>query len=1271
MEGYPLNIFVIRAQLVRSCKVGHRYANYHIRIEECGRHRDPCLRRYKQFLWLHACLQRLDAGILPELPPKKLVGNKGQAFIEERRQALETYLQALLRIDAVVLNGALWAFLDADQETHAIACFLRRPSAHVDELATLADQDAGLFRLCESAVLKDLVALVLSEAAEAAVEVHAAGQGLLQGRLSNRVRLCTAVRALLRHEQARQGLADAGIFGALLQLLSRATEDREATASSSNAPLGAAESHRRACQEITLCLGGLLIATNGTVMLNFLEHSDGLSALRRLADSGFRSLHPVAASLLWYGLRNDDVVSALASAQTRGLPLFEKLLKSEDVQANLFAALGLCRICTVITSPDSRYSYLHALKQNPLTAKLDAAEELAMSKVVDASIRLADETALNVQELPVPKNHAPSEASAASRTLSCERSPTLVKTLRILCSAEELPRLAGLLGAENAEPDAATLTVVSIFDHFVRQCVDEKMEDRVTELRSVAPRLQYLANMENEDSCNRSWSVTNSFFLCRETEESEFRPRLRFLSRNEAGSDLRSAVEVLTRGQISSVDRRCSAVAVFCESQHGFFVLYRAGTRAVALRQVGFPPEDVQVRAARVLVHLKWPWPVSTSSGSSSSGRDGTEVGPSPRNKDQALEKPPSLEEVRQHATVLEVMAQHSKACQESAKKWLDERHEHCRRQYRQVQSGGLAQAPCLDEKRLDEFIARVGNLQARRMALCREETKAKQAVDDIDARLTLRGVSCERLSSDVKTFCNSIQGRFDEYDRVSAVAKEELVHAEARHRKATANLEGCTEDVRKLQELARAKADDAESAAREASARDKAHTEAATAYHTFPKRVSHLKGKLGEAEHKSAELKAASAELETTALGLQSPHAELTVLQEGVDEVEDALRALVAVSKDFEQFSAGENDTQVAAEPLATSQVQELQSLKSRLLPKLPQRLRRAPSIVSSLSASRSTEKPVSDDTNPFNPASTNPFDAADPKVERTDSLEPPVWDDFAEQDFYKTASLSSFKQLLKERERLWRAEGAWLQVCIVAQDNDARRLKKQQEQFAALLYASRATEQRLRTDIADLGSSEQQEVILRRADEAAAAAQEVAHIATREVGAAEEARKAAERRLEQVRDEVRDAEVVLVKARTAVETNATDAESTRQTLASDVFKLEDRARVEIEEWRAVELDELRLDMLQNGVASRLVEEADGRKELRIEARKLIEELESLDRQLLVGGNQAASSSDSAVTPRSELPCTPPRRLMECKAPSSRAAPLTSPASPELSRTS
>ncbi|XP_017108612.2 nischarin [Drosophila bipectinata] len=89
--------------------VGVTYYDIKVRV---GRVEWLVERRYKDFAQLHDKLVEEVSISKKLLPPKKLVGNKQPAFLEQRREQLETYLQELLIYFRTELPRALAEFLD-------------------------------------------------------------------------------------------------------------------------------------------------------------------------------------------------------------------------------------------------------------------------------------------------------------------------------------------------------------------------------------------------------------------------------------------------------------------------------------------------------------------------------------------------------------------------------------------------------------------------------------------------------------------------------------------------------------------------------------------------------------------------------------------------------------------------------------------------------------------------------------------------------------------------------------------------------------------------------------------------------------------------------------------------------------------------------------------------------------------------------------------------------------------------------------------------------
>lgn len=64
-----------------------------------------CKRRYNEFYLLQECLAKRWPGlVLPQVPPKKAIGNKDIVFLQERRFYLERFVRKLSAFDFII-NG--------------------------------------------------------------------------------------------------------------------------------------------------------------------------------------------------------------------------------------------------------------------------------------------------------------------------------------------------------------------------------------------------------------------------------------------------------------------------------------------------------------------------------------------------------------------------------------------------------------------------------------------------------------------------------------------------------------------------------------------------------------------------------------------------------------------------------------------------------------------------------------------------------------------------------------------------------------------------------------------------------------------------------------------------------------------------------------------------------------------------------------------------------------------------------------------------------------
>lgn len=95
-------------------------------------------RRYRQFLALHQeLLQKIPHVKFPSLPKRKVLGSSLQpSFVEDRKQALESYLQTLVSIPEVWSCARFIEFLDDSQSFLGIQVQMTRSEIIVVQFHT-------------------------------------------------------------------------------------------------------------------------------------------------------------------------------------------------------------------------------------------------------------------------------------------------------------------------------------------------------------------------------------------------------------------------------------------------------------------------------------------------------------------------------------------------------------------------------------------------------------------------------------------------------------------------------------------------------------------------------------------------------------------------------------------------------------------------------------------------------------------------------------------------------------------------------------------------------------------------------------------------------------------------------------------------------------------------------------------------------------------------------------------------------------------------------
>jgi len=298
-------------------------------------------------------------------------------------------------------------------------------------------------------------------------------------------------------------------------------------------------------------------------------------------------------------------------------------------------------------------------------------------------------------------------------------------------------------------------------------------------------------------------------------------------------------------------------------------------------------------------------------------------------------------------------------------------------------------------------------------------------------------------------------------------------------------------------------------------------------------------------------------------------------------------------VQGELQVFQAKLNSETILTDP----ELDRLRQFDSQLQPPRPARLR------------RKSETPVESN------ASDQNTNAAEGSGDDTGA---PSWEDMSgDQSFRSSPNFRSFSKLCQERNQLWQSEAAWLKGELVRTQEtsaDVARLNKLQEQQEQALKEEEVS---LRSEAAALHDFEGHQRRHSEALEEGKQAREAQQRAATDAAEAQLAMEKAQAALDQCEAAKKEADAALVAARGNAQKEVAVALRIRNDLQARTSDLESRCREYLHEWRAVELEEHRLKLLQVRVTKKLSEEANGRQLLRAEAQELIRQLRELDQQL------------------------------------------------------
>lgn len=142
---------------------GGTFKKYHVYKVKCASLSfvDHVFRRYNDFVWLRTSLQQQFPGVfLPPLPPSKIIGNRDDAFVSERKNELSRFLNRVASIRFLAESEPFNLFLTRAKTFEEAQKDLTRKLEGMDT-QTILHMYKGLF--------PDVVKLTLSDNAETEV----------------------------------------------------------------------------------------------------------------------------------------------------------------------------------------------------------------------------------------------------------------------------------------------------------------------------------------------------------------------------------------------------------------------------------------------------------------------------------------------------------------------------------------------------------------------------------------------------------------------------------------------------------------------------------------------------------------------------------------------------------------------------------------------------------------------------------------------------------------------------------------------------------------------------------------------------------------------------------------------------------------------------------------------------------------------------------------------------------------------------------------------
>lgn len=233
--------------------------------------------------------------------------------------------------------------------------------------------------------------------------------------------------------------------------------------------------------------------------------------------------------------------------------------------------------------------------------------------------------------------------------------------------------------------------------------------------------------------------------------------------------------------------------------------------------------------------------------------------------------------------------------------------------------------------------------------------------------------------------------------------------------------------------------------------------------------------------------------------------------------------------------------------------------------------------------------------------------------------AVDGPCWDDDleAERKLHSCFDFRRFKCLLDHRAELWNAETRWLQdVASKAEEDHGRLINRRRDVKKQLQRESEIGEAMQRkidekSDVQELARLHEEAVAERDA-----AQRHAQDFLDEEVQVGKE-EKDAEEQLKQQEEVARQAEEDYQAARKEADQLEEDGARERVRLEKHCSEVQENARMQLHGWKTLEMQNMRLELLQQEVTACMADEADGRAQLQAEAREMLRELRLLSQQL------------------------------------------------------